>query len=140
MGVSGNIRNDKSLLFCTITHPNIGTTTMNANLLNIKTSQISDTTEVSDPGVGGGRVISIIKDNAKKIEVEVQNLSADEAFFRRIARYKGIPFVVTWSDSRSSATSGLSGTGNECYLMDTENDRTAESTTFEITSLSYTGD
>ena len=140
MGVSGNIRNDKSLLFVTIVHPTVGTTTMNANLLTVKTSQVSDTTEVSDPGVGGGRVISIVKDTAKKIEIEVQNLSADEAFFRRIARYKGIPFSITWSDMRSSATNGLSGTGNECYLMDAENDRTAESTTFEITSLSYTGD
>lgn len=140
MGVTGNVRNDKSLLFCTIVHPTIGTTTMNANLLNIKTSQLSDTTEVSDPGVGGGRIISITKDTAKKIEVEVQNLSADEAFFRRIARYKGIPFTITWSDLRSSATDGLSGTGNDCYLMDTENDRTADSTTFEITSLTYTGD
>lgn len=140
MGISGNIRNDKSLLIVTIVHPTVGTTTMNANLLNVKTSQVSDTTEVSDPGVGGGRVISIIKDTAKKIEIEVQNLSADEAFFRRIARYKGIPFSITWTDMRSSATGGLSGTGNECYLMDTENDRTAESTTFEITSLTYTGD
>lgn len=140
MGKSGNIRNDKSLLFVTIVHPTVGTTTMNANLLSVKTSQVSDTTEVSDPGVGGGRVISIVKDTAKKIEIEVQNLSADEAFFRRIARYKGIPFSITWSDMRSSATAGLSGTGNECYLMDTENDRTAESTTFEITSLTYTGD
>ena len=140
MGKSGNIRNDKSLLFVTIVHPTVGTTTMNVNLLNVKTSQVSDTTEVSDTGVGGGRVISIVKDTAKKIEIEVQNLSADEAFFRRIARYKGIPFSITWSDMRSSATDGLSGTGNECYLMDTENDRTAESTTFEITSLSYTGD
>ena len=140
MGISGNIRNDKSLLFVTIVHPTVGTTTMNANLLNVKTGQVSDTTEVSDPGVGGGRVISIVKDTAKKIEIEVQNLSADEAFFRRIARYKGIPFSLTWSDMRSSATDGLSGTGNECYLMDTENDRTAESTTFEITSLTYIGD
>lgn len=140
MGKSGNIRNDKSLLFVTIVHPTVGTTVMNANLLNVKTGQVSDTTEVSDPGVGGGRVISIVKDTAKKIEIEVQNLSADEAFFRRIARYKGIPFSITWSDMRSSATDGLSGTGNECYLMDTENDRTAESTTFEITSLTYTGD
>lgn len=140
MGVTGNVRNDKSLLFVTIVHPSVGTTTMNANLLNVKTSQLSDTTEVSDPGVGGGRVISIIKDTAKKIEIEVQNLSADENFFRRIARYKGIPFTLTWSDMRSSVTDGLSGTGNDCYLMDTENDRTADSTTFEITSLLYTGD
>lgn len=140
MDITGNVRQDDSLLFVTVQHPNVGMIVINANLVDVKTSQISDTTEISDPGIGGGRVIKFKKDNAKKIEVEVQTLSEAENYFRRVRRYKSIPFSIQWSDNRNITQDPQGGVGLECYLMDSDNERTAETATFEIISLSYSGD
>lgn len=138
--MGGNITRDESKLFVAIDHDKLGQRSFNENLFNIVSEPMSDASEVSDPGVGGGRVVKIKKDTARKISVEVQTGSEAELFLRRTTRYKLTPFTISWSDERNGAIEAQKGTGSECYTKDVANDRGADTITFEIWSMNYSGD
>ena len=135
-----NVRKDESLKTVTISHENLGTIVVNEHLRNIISEPISDSEEISDPGYGGGRVVKNKKDTARKITLEVAVGSAAELFLRRTIRYKNTPFSLQWADGSNQAIEEQSGTGNNCTTKDIPNDRNADTISFEIMSLEYSGD
>lgn len=134
-----NVTQDMSKLFATFSHPNLGDFSDNGNLVNVIPEPLSDTDEFTEPGAGGDRVHKGKKDKSKKISIEVQTGTPIEHYLRRAIRYKNTKFICSWSDER---TEGYvqSGNGRECIIKDTPNDRNAETQTFEITSMDYSGD
>ncbi len=129
----------KKRMSATIEHPNLGSYFFNKNLVSIQTDPISDTEEVSEPGIGGNRMIGIVEDGAKKITIEVQTASLDEAFLRRIQNFPEVEFSVQWIDARNAAAT-VGGTGTKCILKRPGNNRTDDTQTFEIYAGEYTGD
>lgn len=133
-----DIVKNEGLKIITITHPIVGVIISSENLVDITEKEISDTMEISDPGVGGGRVVSVKTDNAKMISVEVQVGSIEESQLRRAQRFASTPFTLQWSDL-SSTFSPAGGTGLRCLLKrDSENKRSAKTATFNIIALDYT--
>lgn len=135
-----NITMDGKKLFFSMVHSNLGSISDNSNLINVISEPISDTFEIRDPGVGGGRVKINKADTGRKITVEVQTGSNLELILRRAIRYKNTEFECSWSDERVSDAI-QSGSGSECSVNpNIANDRSAETTSFEIYSMNYSGD
>lgn len=133
-----DIIKNEGMKIVTITHPTVGIIISSENLVDITEKEISDTVEVSEPGVGGGRVVSIKADNAKMLSIEVQVGSIEEAQLRRAQRFASQPFTLQWSDL-SSTFSPAGGTGLRCIMKkDAENKRSAKTVTFNIIALDYT--
>lgn len=133
-----DIVKNEGLKIITITHPTVGVIASSENLIDITEKEISDTVEISEPGAGGGRVVSIKADNAKMISVEVQVGSIEEMQLRRAQRYPSIEFTLQWSDL-SSIISPAGGTALRCIMKkDSENKRSAKTATFNIIALDYT--
>lgn len=133
-----NMTNDK--LFFSASHTNLGDISDNGNLVNIISEPLSDTSEVRDPGVGGDRVRVTKADKGRKISVEVATGSTLERYLRRCMRYRNTDFTCLWADERVGGNE-QEGQGTECRVKPaTANDRGAETVTFEIESLNYTGD
>lgn len=135
-----NITQDVSKRVVTIEHPNLGAVIMSEHLKKCESAPLSDTATISDPGWGGGRVYQVKKDKARKITVEVATGSVDELFLQRCKRFLTIPFSLEWIDESNGAIESQAGVGLECYIKDAANDRGADTQTFEIYSLEYSGD
>ena len=114
------------------------------NLMKINSKPVSDTEEITEPGAGGERVFKDKKDSSRIVEVEVTTGSNEELALTRLRKYKAIPFTINWFDSRTLVNAvpvlPQSGIGINCFVKDKENDRSAETQTFEIYCSSYTGD
>jgi hypothetical protein len=135
-----NITMDSKKLFFTMVHSNLGSIADNSNLINITSEPISDTFEVRDPGVGGGRVKINKADTGRKLTIEVQTGSTLELMLRRAIRYKNTEFTCLWADERVS-TNIQGGSASECSVNpNIANDRGAETVSFEIYSMNYSGD
>ena len=134
-----NQRLDISKKSVTVSHPNLGDIVVNEHLRNIISEPVSDTEEIGTPGFGGGRTVKNMVDKSRKITIEVNIGSQAEFFMRRMLRYKNTEFSINWSDE-SSAAGTQGGQGEECFAKDVSNDRSAETISFEITSLNYSGD
>lgn len=135
-----NITMDNIKLFFTASHLNLGDISENDNLMNIISEPISDTFEVRDPGVGGGRVKINKADKGRKISVECQTGSNLDMYLRRCMRYRNTDFTCMWSDERVEGNE-QGGNGSECSVNpNAANDRNSETVTYEIISLSYSGD
>lgn len=135
-----NITMDSKKLFFVASHPNLGDISDNENMMNVISEPISDVFEVRDPGVGGGRVKINKADKGRRISIECQVGSTLESYLRRCIRYRNTEFTCSWSDERVS-TNIQQGQGRECTVNpNVANDRGAETITFEIISLDYSGD
>lgn len=135
-----NINMDSKKLFFTMVHTYLGSISDNSNLLNVTSEPISDSFEVREPGVGGGRVVNNKADTGRKLTVEVQVGSPLELFLRRAGRYKNTDFTCMWSDERVSDNI-QGGSGSECRVNpNIANDRGAETISFEIYAMTYSGD
>jgi len=138
--MSFNITKDESKKTVTIEHPNLGAVVLNQHLKNIISEPISDTEEISEPGYGGARVVKNKVDTARKISVEVATGSIGELFLRRTLRFKKTPFTLQWLDASNSLIEIQGGDARECFTKDVANNRNADTITFEIMSMVYSGD
>jgi len=135
-----NITFDSKKLFFTMVHPNLGSISDNSNLMSITSEPISDSFEVRDPGVGGGRVRINKADTGRKLTIEVQTGSQLELQLRRAMRYKNTDFTCMWSDERVSDNI-QGGSASECSVNpNIANERGAETISFEIYAMTYSGD
>ncbi len=132
-------RRDESLISMTINHPNLGSGFLHANLENIQTEYFTDPVTVSEPGKGGGVVISIKAGTARKIMVEVKSGTSEDKFLRDCQKFLTVPFVLNWEDARNPL-SIQGGVGSDCVIMPTTNDTGAETRTYEIACTIYNGD
>jgi hypothetical protein len=136
----GNFTVDSKKLFFTASHPSLGDISENDNLINVISEPISDTFEIRDPGVGGGRVKVNKADKGRKITVECQTGSNLDNYLRRCIRYRNTEFNCLWSDERVS-TNEQQGNGRECTVNpNSANDRSSETMSYEIISMNYSGD
>ena len=136
----GNITKDESKKSVSFEHPNLGAIVISDHLKNIISEPVSDTEEISEPGCGGGRVVKNKKDTARKLSFEVNVGSAGELFLRRTRRFKNTQFFLQWIDASNSLIEAQGGSGSECFMKDVPNDRNADTITFEIFSMNYSGD
>ena len=136
----GNVTQDTSKLFFTANHPNLGSIAENDNLNNVISEPISDSFEVSDPGVGGGRVKKNKTDKGRKITIECQTGSNLDNYLRRCIRYRKTEFNCLWSDERVQGNE-QQGNGRECTVNpNSANDRGSDTMSYEIYSMNYSGD
>jgi len=138
MGQFTNITKDESKKNVACEHPNLGAIVMSEHLKNIISEPISDTEEISEPGFGGGRVVKNKVDKARKISVEVAVGSPGETWLRETLLFKKTPYFLQWVDD-SSEFFPQGGSASECFTKDVANDRNADTITFEIYSMDYTG-
>ena len=134
-----NITGDGSKLFFVASHPNLGDISDNENLTNVISEPLSDISEVRDPGVGGGRIMIIKADKGRRLSIECGTGSPLDTYLRRCIRYRFTEFTCNWSDERFPDVQ--SGQGRQCKVSpNAANDRQAETMTYEIISLDYSGD
>ncbi len=132
---------DKSLMWVRLEHPSLTPEEgyIHLNLMNITTNFEGDTMSVGEAGAGGGRVITQNSDIGKWIKIEVNNNTKDENVLARLEQFKGVPCTrIDWEDAMNPlAVQG--GSGVNCWIKPGDNDRSADTRTFEFYCDKYQG-